>query len=260
MDPDSRQSAYTRCDHCSAVLPVTFEQLGEAGGMVRCGSCGRTLNALARLETGDPGADSRAVHPNGMPPILQPRVEQEQILGSAGAEGEPADDDADPEPEAGPVLNFDLEPEPPPLWARVVWPLLALLLLAALGLQLFGPERWRVDLDWPGFGAEPLVPVADAIQLVSRDMHPHPSLDDAVIVSAVMINRAAQAVPWPDIEIRLFDASQQPVGRRRLEPSDYLDEGVSIDRGLAPDVRVPLVLEMTTGASRPVGFSMSFVY
>lgn len=258
MDSDSRQSAFTRCDHCSAVLPVTFEELGKAGGMVRCGSCGRTLNALARLETGVPGTDGRAIHPDGMPPILQPRVEQEQILASGAEKPETTEDDPDPEP--GPVLHLDLEPDPPPLWARVVWPLLALLMLAAVALQLFGPERWRVDVDWPGFGAEPLVPVADAIQLVSRDMHPHPSLDDAVIVSAVMINRAAQAVPWPDIEIRLFDASQQPVGRRRLEPSDYLDEGVSIDRGLAPDVRVPLVLEMTTGASRPVGFSMSFVY
>jgi len=224
--------------------------------MIRCGSCGRTLNALARLYPDFPDDDTPPVRPTGMPPLVQPHVEQEEIIAGADTatdgDGEPAAD------RTGPVLHLDLEPEPPPLWARLVWPLLAVVLAGAAGMQLFGPDRWRVDLDLPGFGAEELIPVPDAVQIVSRDMHAHPSLDDAVVISAVLINRANRAVPWPDIEIRLFDASQQPIGRRLLAPPDYLADDVDTSAGFAPDTRLPLVLELAVGATRPVGFSMSF--
>jgi len=262
MTQDEHATAYTRCEHCSAVLPVLFAQLAEAGGMIRCGSCGRTLNALARLYPTLPEDEDLPVEPTGMPPLLQPHVEQEQIIGDS--EPNPDDAEASAEPAAasatGPVLHLDLEPDLPPRWARFLWPTLALALVGALALQLIGPDQWRVDLDLPGLRSDELAPIPNAVQLVSRDMHDHPSLDDAVVISAVMVNRAAATVPWPHIEVRLFDASQQAIGQRRLTPTDYLAEGTDIDAGLASDLRVPLVLEMAVAASRPEGFSMSFHY
>jgi predicted Zn finger-like uncharacterized protein len=244
---------FTRCAHCRAALPLTVRELAEAGGMVRCGSCGRTLNAMSALYPAFPDDDAEPLPTSGMPPMLQPHVEQERI-----PEGDAAD--AADSDQRGPVLALDLEPDPPPKWARWLWPALALLLAVALALQLFGPERWRADVDWLHFGDPEPVPVADAVQLVSRDMHPHPSLDDAFIVSAVLINRHDAAVPWPGIELELFDASQQVVGRRRLVPSDYLADGADLDAGFGPGVRLPVVLEMSVDASRPAGFSMSFHY
>ncbi|MGK7296790.1 MAG: zinc-ribbon and DUF3426 domain-containing protein [Candidatus Wenzhouxiangella sp. M2_3B_020] len=249
--------AYTRCDHCDAVLPVRYPELGQAGGMVRCGSCGRTLNALARLYTSFPGDDGQSVKPSGMPPMLQPHVEQERMLEESDPDG---GEEGDTEDTAPPVLHLDLEPDPPPAWSRWIWPILGVLLIGLLAVQLFGPERWRVDVDWLEFGETEPVPIADAVQLVSRDMHPHPSLDDAFVISAVLVNRAGRSVPWPNIELKLFDASQQMVGRRRLAPREYLSEEADIERGFAPDVRLPVVLEMAVGSSRPAGFSMSFYY
>jgi len=260
MNQDAQRTAFSRCEHCSAVLPVTFVELAQAGGMIRCGSCGRTLNALARLYPEFPEDGDRPVDPSGMPPLLQPHVEQEQIIDDAERGDEPDAPGNEPDSRAGPTLHLDLEPEPPPLWVRIAWPLLAAVLVGILALQLFGPEQWRVDLDLPGLSPGELEPIPEAVQLVSRDMHAHPSLDDAVVISAVMINRAERSVPWPNIEVRLFDASQQAIGQRRLAPADYLVAGTDADSGLAPNVRVPLVLEMAVAASRPVGFSMSFHY
>ena len=248
-------AAFTRCDHCEAVLPVRYSELGQAGGMVRCGSCGRTLNALARLYPSFPDDAGQPVKPSGMPPMLQPHVEQERMLDESGPIDREEEKDTAP-----PVLHLDLEPEPPPAWTRWIWPIVGVLLIGLLAVQLFGPERWRADLDWLEFGATEPVPIADAVQLVSRDMHPHPSLDDAFVISAVLVNRAGRSVPWPNIELKLFDASQQVVGRRRLAPREYLSEDADIDAGFAPDVRLPVVLEMAVGSSRPAGFSMSFYY
>lgn len=248
--------AFSRCDHCNAVLPVCYPDLAQAGGMVRCGSCGRTLNALARLYPGFPDDSVKPIAPSGMPPMLQPRVEQEQIIGSNGA----ADELELPVDNRGPVLRLDLEPDPAPVWMRYVWPVLGVVLVAVLLLQLAGPERWRLDASVLGLGERAPVPAEDAIQLTARDMHPHPSLNDAFVISAVLVNRSGRSVPWPNIELRLFDASQQIVARRRLAPADYLSPEADLERGFAPDVRLPVVLEMAVESSRPSGFSMSFYY
>jgi len=257
----SDERVYTRCEHCSAVLPVRYEDLGQAGGMVRCGGCGRTLNALASLYTGFPDDSATPIAPSGMPPMLQPYVEQEQIIDDVGdvAQRETASE-AIPGDDRGPVLRLDLEPEPAPSWVRWVWPALALILAALLVLQLVGPERWRVDPGMLGMAEAPPPAAQDAVQLVSRDMHAHPSLDDAFIISAVLVNRSNRTVPWPNIELQLFDASQQTVARRRIGPGAYLAPETSRGSGFEPDMRLPLVLEMAVESSRPTGFSMAFYY
>lgn len=258
----SAQHVYTRCEHCRSVLPVRYEDLGQAGGMVRCGGCGRTLNALSSLYTGFPD-DSAAlpIAPSGMPPLLQPHVEQERIIDDLGdvAQPEAASEDISGD-DRGPVLRLDLEPEPAPSWVRWVWPALALILAALLVLQLVGPEQWRVDPGMLGMADAPPPAAQDAVQLVSRDMHAHPSLDDAFIISAVLVNRSNRTVPWPNIELQLFDASQQTIGRRRLGPAAYLTPETNRSAGFEPDMRLPLVLEMAVESSRPTGFSMAFYY
>lgn len=238
------------------MLPVRFADLGQAGGMIRCGSCGRTLNALAQLYPAFPDEATQPISASGMPPMLQPHVEQEQIMGSA-AEDRPFDEQVD---NRGPVLRLDLEPEPAPGWMRFIWPVLGLVLIAVLVVQIAGPKEWRLDPAMLGFGPAAPVAVEDAVQLVSRDMHPHPSLNDAFVISAVLVNRSGRTVPWPNIELKLFDASQQTVARKRLAPRDYLAPRTNLDDGFAPDLRLPVVLEMVVESSRPSGFSMTFYY
>lgn len=217
--------------------------------MVRCGNCGRTINALSSLFDRPPAGDDTPIEASGMPPLLNPDVEQERIL-EVDEERTGRDDT--------PVLEPDFSPDPSPPWMRGIWIGVAVLLVALLGVQLFGPESVRLDAGTLGFGEAPPAAMDEAIQLVSRDMHPHPTLDDSVIVSAVLVNRADRTVPWPNIVLKLFDASQQVVGERRLAPSDYLDPSADLDAGFAPDVRLPVVLEMVVEASDPVGFSMAF--
>jgi len=246
---------YTRCEHCSAVLPVSLRALAQAGGMVRCGSCGRTLNALAAVFPDYPEEQAEPLRPGGMPPMLQPEVRQERIVGTEAPPDSPDGDD-----DSGPELHLDLTPDPPPAWAHWLWPGLALVAVLVLGVQLFGPAGWRVDPAAFGFGEQRPVALEDALVLVSRDMHPHPSLSDAIIISAVIQNRSEQRVTWPDIRIRLFDASQQVVGQRRLVPREYLDASADLSSGFAPGARIPVVLEMVIEASRPSGFAMEFLF
>ena len=259
---------YTRCNNCRAVLPLAPVDLAQAGGVVRCGSCGRTLNALSELYAYPPGPDATPIAGDGMPPLLTPRVEQEQMLA-------PHDDDypdapridsdavADPmaglqDSEPGPILDLSPIARQTPPWLRWFWPALTVLLIALLFLQLLGPDQWRVNWSAVGGGAVEQAAPDEAVQVVSRDLHPHPTLNDAVVISAVLVNRSEQTVRWPEIQVRLFDASQQVIGERRLLPQDYMDPQADLSSGFAPDVRLPLVLEMVTEASVPTGFSLAF--
>lgn len=251
---ESRPVCYSRCGHCRSVLPVSVADLAAAGGVVRCGGCGRTLNALATLHDHPPEGDEAPLAVSGMPPLINPRTHQESL--PADAVSDPADEFRDPG--GPPRLNLEVEPTPPPAWARWLWPLLAVALGALLVLQLAGPERWRVDLSGWGFGKTPAPPPEDALALVSRDMHPHPTLNDAVIVSAMVQNRSRQRIPWPVIEITLLDASQQVVGRRRLRPDEYLDPDAVKSGGLAPEALLPVIVELPVTSTVPQGFAMTF--
>lgn len=238
---------YSRCVNCQAILPLGPAELVQAGGKVRCGGCGKTFDALANLYTGHAGDGEATPVPTGaMPPLLAPLD---------------ASPESDPQArEPGPKLNFDLEPARPPDWARALWPALSIVLLIALVIQVAGPEPLRLPASvLPGVEAEPPPPDPnEAIQILSRDLHPHPSLDDAVIISAVLANRSEQTLKFPRLEIQLFDASQQLIGVRRLEPADYLADSEARDSGLGADVLLPVVLELVVEASAPTGFQFRF--
>lgn len=247
-------------------MPLAPVDLAQAGGVVRCGSCGRTLNALSELYAYPPGPDATPIAGDGMPPLLTPRVEQQPIpeseadmppdfaVGSGFADDPASAKSAEP----GPILDFSPVAQPTPQWLRWFWPALTLLLVVLLLMQLFGPDHWRVD--WSALSGTPIEQATpdEVVQVVSRDLHPHPTLNDAVVISAVLVNRSDQTVRWPEIQVRLFDASQQVIGERRLLPQDYMDSQADLSSGFAPDVRLPLVLEMVTEASVPTGFSLAF--
>lgn len=205
-----------------------------------------------------PDVGSSPIPADGMPPMLNPLIEQDGLLaGGAADEPDASASDAEHIRSAGDAPP-DFAPEPSPGRARWAWPTIVIVALIALGVQLYGPESLRVEADALGLGAAPTIDPGEAIELISRDLHRHPSLNDAVIVSAVLINRADQPVRWPRIELQLFDASQQVIGQRLLEPAEYLDPSADPEGRLGPNVRLPVVLEMVVEGSAPAGFSMSF--
>ena len=58
---------YTQCPDCSLIFRVTADVLKQAAGMVRCGGCSNTFNALEYLSESQPGTEPRGAPP-GAPP------------------------------------------------------------------------------------------------------------------------------------------------------------------------------------------------
>lgn len=257
---------YTRCTSCQSVYELDAQRLAEAAGVVRCGHCGNTFNSLSSLFDAHPRADESPLGGAGMPPMLDHRaIEQPELPGvnivdepDAGLDAFlPVAETAD----AGPILHLpaldaDLQPN------SSAWGVASIALILALMAQLAvlladsdsGLNRWLNAHSGPMASSNPL----EAIQITSRDMHRHPSLDDAVIVSATLRNRSEERLRWPVLEVRLYDGSQQVLGVRRLQPDEYLVNPENAELGMPTEVIVPVIFEFVVGTTLPAGFDFRF--
>lgn len=246
---------YTRCPACEALYELSPEELAEAAGVVRCSNCGKTFNSLAQLFATQPEPETSPLHGKGMPPLLANRVLLQPSL--------PGFDSATLDAPATATASAELDeadaellpgPRPRPL----LWPAIAALLaLLAVGQALWLldlPERW---LEGESSAAVPVDP-ATAISLIGRDMHPHPSRDDVVVINALLRNQSNRRVDFPLIELRLFDRSNQLLGVRRLEPAEYLPDPGRVPSGLEAGMSLPLIVELVLAGSEPTGFELRF--
>src|SRR5699024_3031506 len=143
---------------------------------------------------------------SGMPPMLEhPDMIQAEL---------PAEHFDPPEESIEAGIEADLLSDPEGQKAdrdSAGWPwltasaVLAIVLLVQLWMLWQTPgspvARWLGSSAQPDAGLNP----DETIQIVSRDLHPHPSLNDAVIISASLRNQASSAVPYPIIEVRFYD-------------------------------------------------------
>jgi predicted Zn finger-like uncharacterized protein len=242
---------FTRCPQCKIVHPLSAALISHARGLVQCGECGRTFSALSFLfDTWPSGqAHGPARGPNAAPPVL--RV-------TTTADGKTSTPDSD-EPE-------DSESEPKHLAWSLATALLVLLTIANIAWTFREPllenptvSEWMNQAGWLQTEPEGLLKDPQRVQLVSRDMHTHPTRSGILVLSLTFVNLAQHSQEFPQLEVTLLDAASQPVARRRLQPADYLRPGADIKSGLAKDVYLPVLLELGDPGEQAVGFEIRFL-
>lgn len=237
----------TQCPHCATVYPVEAEQFLPSGGRVRCGVCSREFDALERLRHAPPEAEA---------PLLDPELAERQ--------GELFDPPAVAE-DADAVPRFAQRFGPRFGTAGLWWfgaTLLALLLL----LQIVLAERYRLASDPAWRGAyESLCGVLGcslpawretaALQMLSREVGPHPGEEDGLLVTASLRNNARWAQPLPWLELTLADIDGQLVARRRFAPEEYhVGDRLILEPGQTTSLR----LEIVDPGSRALAFEFAF--
>lgn len=252
---------HTRCPACQTAFELNASHLAAAQGKVRCGECGRIFNALTHLFNQPPEGQTAPVEPSGELPLLQRQdIVQPHLPGLEASEAAP-----EVETEPLPLLFPDREIEASAAGSarrhRALWVLATIGLGGLLAWQLI--SLWQDEQSWLRgmVNGNELISAANAgnaLQILSRDLHRHPSLDDAIVLSIMLNNLESQAVAWPVLEIRLFDASQQLIGARQLQPEQYLSVGQDRERGIQPGVLTPIIVEVVIGGSEPAGFELVF--
>lgn len=94
------------------------------------------------------------------------------------------------------------------------------------------------------------------IQLVSRSIEPHPSVEGALLISATLQNQAEFPQPHPVVEIAMADLSGRAVAMRRFSPAQYLES--ADPAGMMPGHLLPLVFEVIDPGRDAVAFEFEF--
>ncbi len=104
----------------------------------------------------------------------------------------------------------------------------------------------------------PARPWPEAFNILARDVRRHPDVDEALLITLTLANRAAFPVLPPVIEVRLTDLSDRPVALRRFRPEEYLPEGEILRRGVAPGSLLPVAIEVEDPGRGALAFQFAF--
>ena len=201
-------------------------------------------------------------------------------IGADQPHDEPEPDDAArSEPALREERLFDLDDEPLQLdwqqqketaWGRLFgWGLLNLLAAAGLLAQyaaynfdeLARQDRYRPWFEQlcPNIGCE-LPSKVDISQIRSSNLvvRSHPEFSGALIVDAILYNRAPFAQPFPLLEMRFADLGGQLVASRRFKPSEYLAGELAGQSEMPPQTPIHISLDILDPGTRAVNYSLSF--
>lgn len=245
---------FTRCPQCMTAYALTAALISRARGAVRCGQCNHPFDALNFLfdqwPAGKVSGSAREENPD--PPVLS--WTQATLLTEHSA--------------AADSVNTESEPEHKP--QQRYWLLaatgLVLLLIANAAWTLREPllqypviSTLASTTGWSQLQAKSLLNTPEPFQLVSQDMHAHPTRSGILVLSLTLVNLAQQPQPFPVLEITLLNTANQPVARRRFQPTNYLRTGTKTKKGLATDLLMPVLLELADPGVQAVGFEIKFL-
>ncbi|WAD28243.1 DUF3426 domain-containing protein [Pseudomonadaceae bacterium T75] len=173
---------------------------------------------------------------------------------------------------------FDLDDEPLQLdwqaqrkpWGRWLgWGALNLIALAALAGQyviynydeLVRQDSYRPWFEQlcPSLGCT-LPPKVDIEQIKSSNLvvRSHPEFNAALVVDAIIYNRAPFAQPFPLLEVRFADINGQPLASRVFKPGEYLSGELAGRKEMPPQVPIHIALDILDPGAKAVNYSLSF--
>jgi predicted Zn finger-like uncharacterized protein len=281
---------YTQCPECLSVFSLDAQTLAKAHGHVGCGHCGASFDSLATLTEQlppEPFVELPVNEPAFEPPgldlvVYRPRPDPPAVLEEEGTATEAATASTDfsqlvfaprfaREPHPRKAQRSHLRHRQRPSGASRRWPwivvctLLAMLLVIQLGwaqrnVLIRDPTvgRWLRSTCNVLHCKLPLVAAPGHLRLLASNVQAHPSVPDALMISASIRNDAAFAQPYPVLTITLSNAQGQKVAMRRLQPREYLDDDAILRRGLAPGASAVVLLEVKDPGDKAVAFEFGF--
>lgn len=240
---------YAQCPECRTVFRITRAQLDARGGFVRCGQCRQVFDARGTLIEKLPNqASKRTRHGDARkkPKIPPPAVPENQL----------------------PFPDLDLRPKPVLRVPRALWVVGAIAAVMALAGQFGWAYRHALAADEtlkPAMtelcnvvdcGAPPRRDLS-AIELLDQTgIAPHPRFENLLRIRAAMINREADPLPYPLMEVALTDSDGKLLARRSFRPEQYLEHPPARGAVLQQGVIVSALLDVTNPDGRAMGYEI----
>jgi predicted Zn finger-like uncharacterized protein len=166
-------------------------------------------------------------------------------------------------------LQLDWQKRRSPWGRRFFWLLLILLGAAALAGQYIAyhfDELARQDQYRPWF--QQVCPQigctvpskVDIAKIKSSNLvvRSHPDFSGALVVDAIIYNRAPFSQPFPLLELRFADLNGHLIASRRFKPGEYLNGDLEGMAEMPPQTPIHIALDILDPGSKAVNYSLSF--
>ena len=166
-------------------------------------------------------------------------------------------------------MQLAWEKETPHWGKRLFW--LGLAVIAALGLltqyvvyhfaELARQDQYRPVFQQlcPVIGCS--VPSKVDIALIKSSnlvVRSHPEFAGALVVDAIIYNRATFSQPFPLLELRFADLNGALIASRRFKPSEYLSGDLAGQPDMPPQTPIHIALDILDPGTKAVNYSLSF--
>jgi len=166
-------------------------------------------------------------------------------------------------------LQLDWREQKKPWGRKLAWILINLLALAALAGQYINyhfAELARQDQYRPWFAelcpelgctlpSKVEIALIKSSNLVVRS---HPEFSGALVVDAILYNRAAFSQPFPLLELRFADLNGKLLASRSFKPSEYLAGELAGQAEMPPQTPIHISLDILDPGSKAVNYSLNF--
>ncbi|NMY72885.1 DUF3426 domain-containing protein [Pseudomonas sp. WS 5071] len=166
-------------------------------------------------------------------------------------------------------LHLDWQKRRTPWGKRLLWLLLVLVAAAALGGQYIAyhfEELARQDQYRPIF--QQLCPTLgctvpskvdiDRIKSSNLVVRSYPEFAGALVVDAILYNRAPFSQPFPLLELRFADLNGKMIASRRFKPGEYLSGDMADKAEMPPQTPIHVALDILDPGPKAVNYSLSF--
>ncbi|CAD5198794.1 DUF3426 domain-containing protein [Pseudomonas sp. FEN] len=166
-------------------------------------------------------------------------------------------------------IQLDWQRRRSPWGRRLLWLLLVLLAAGALLGQYVGyhfDELARQDQYRPWF--QQLCPEigckvpskVDIARIKSSNLvvRSHPDFAGALVVDAIIYNRAPFSQPFPLLELRFADLNGHLIASRRFKPAEYLSGDLAGQAEMPPQTPIHIALDILDPGAKAVNYSLSF--
>jgi len=234
----------TICPHCKTVFRLTDTQLNMADGMVRCGVCRETFNALTQ-EAGNPAAGAETINHDH-------NLFDDELRGVI--------------PDA-----YRRQSSAASLWAGIAWSLLIILLALCLvaqyawfhrnQLQQYAELKPWLEKACVRVPRCTLAPLREAgkIEMVSRNVYSHPTVKNALMITVTMVNQAGHEQPYPDVQVDFSNIRGNIIAARTFTPEEYLNQEHADTALLAAGTEVSFTLEVQDPGREAMTYEFSFL-
>jgi predicted Zn finger-like uncharacterized protein len=287
---------HTKCPNCRALFRINVKQFQQAHGRVRCGQCNTLFDAqsnialpkagdiLTDLETST-GSETQSQERRSVTshhiPKSDPAAEQDDIpipelipeRGEDAPRPSPAVQRTIALTSSGTAEKYqtgrDTEAIPLPRLSTVMLGLGSMALVFLLLAQFLYFHRDRLSKqpllssiieDACGIVGCEIEPVRDVdrIEIINRNVFSHPSVADALMITATFANVAPFPQPYPVMQVALTDLQGKIVAARRFLPQEYLHGTEEHSALMKPGVLVDVNVAVHDPQNGAMAFEFAF--